>query len=191
MTREPITLKGNKVVLREKRISDAANDYQWRTDPEMAKLDATTPLRMNFDQFKRLYEEELRHTSAWIRRFAIDAPNGRQIGNVMYYDADFIRNQAELGILIGEREYLGKGYGTDAVNTMLRHIFTTMPFQRVYLHTLDWNERAQRSFSKSGFSAVRPVRRNGQTFILMELNRESWEALEEQRRQTEEAPSHL
>ena len=40
MTTDPIFIKGEKVFLREKRPSDAVNDYRWRTDPEMAELDA-------------------------------------------------------------------------------------------------------------------------------------------------------
>ena len=43
---------------------------------------------------------------------------------------------------------------------------------RVYLHTLDWNVRAQRSFAKCGFVPVRRVRRNGKDFILMEIGKE-------------------
>jgi RimJ/RimL family protein N-acetyltransferase len=180
VTADSITLKGGKVILREKRSSDAVNDYQWRTDPEMAELDATLPLRMDFEQFKRLYEDELRHGSPWARRFAIDTPQGQQIGNVMYYDADFVKGQAELGILIGERKYLGKGYGTDAVNLLLHHIFMTTPLERVYLHTLEWNERAQRSFTKSGFQPLHTVKRSGHAFLLMEIKRERWIMLQEQ-----------
>ena len=188
MTADPITLQGEKVLLREKRPSDAVNDYRWRTDPEMAKLDATMPLRMDFEQFKRLYEDELRHGSPWVRRFAIETPQGQQIGNVMYYDADFVKGQAELGILIGERKYLGKGYGTDAVNLLLRHIFMTTPLDRIYLHTLEWNDRAQSSFTKSGFQPLHTVRRGGYTFILMEIKRERWTMLQEQAQGEEPGP---
>ncbi len=35
-------IKGKKVILREKRLEDAANDYRWRTDPELARLDGAT-----------------------------------------------------------------------------------------------------------------------------------------------------
>jgi hypothetical protein len=46
--------------------------------------------------------------------------------------------------------------------------------KRVYLHTLEWNKRAQRCFSKSGFNPVKPVRRMSQDFILMEVLKDNW-----------------
>ena len=76
----------------------------------------------------------------------------------MCYDIDVRKSQAELGIMIGDREHWSKGYGTDSVNTLLDHIFTETPLERIYLHTLTWNDRARRSFAKSGFREVKTVR---------------------------------
>jgi RimJ/RimL family protein N-acetyltransferase len=44
----------------------------------------------------------------------------------------------------------------------------------VYLHTLEWNTRARKSFAKSGFREVKEVRRGGFDFVLMEVRREDW-----------------
>ena len=52
-------LRGNKVILREKRLDDARQDYEWRKDEELAHLDATAPLRSKFSDFQVLYAEEL------------------------------------------------------------------------------------------------------------------------------------
>jgi hypothetical protein len=60
-------------------------------------------------------------------------------------------------------------------------MFEVRKLKRVYLHTLDWNERAQRCFSKSGFQPVRRVRRMAQDFILMEVLRDDWLATAEER----------
>jgi RimJ/RimL family protein N-acetyltransferase len=176
MAAKRISLVGDKTVLREKRISDAANDYEWRADEELARLDAARPLRVGYKEFLPLYEEEIQYDAPWSRRFAIDtAADQRHIGNCMYYDINFTAGAAELGILIGDRDYWSRGYGTDAVDTLLRHIFTETPLNKVYLHTLEWNHRAKRSFEKSGFHAVKPVTRAGLHFIYMELPRAAWD----------------
>jgi RimJ/RimL family protein N-acetyltransferase len=86
----------------------------------------------------------------------------------MYYNIDTIRREAEIGITIGEREYWGKGYGADAVQTLVRHIFRVTGFRRIYLKTLDWNTRAQRSFEKAGFRICGRARRGGNAFVVME-----------------------
>ena len=52
-------LQGTKIVLRDKRITDAAEDYAWSTDEELSRLDATRPLSLSFQHALTLYEEEL------------------------------------------------------------------------------------------------------------------------------------
>lgn len=168
--------RGEKVVLREKTIDDAREDYAWRTDPELASYDAARPLRVTFNDYLALYAEELQHPSPYRRTFAIDDLEGRHIGNIMYYNVDERRGEAELGITIGDRNYWGRGLGADAVRALVRYLFTTMDLKRIYLHTLDWNIRAQRSFRNAGFVPLETVRRGGHTFILMEIRREDWEA---------------
>lgn len=173
------TLIGYKVVLREKQLSDALNDYNWRVDEELAHLDAAAPLKMSYEAYLRMYQDELRYPTPWSRRVAIDTFEGKQIGNCMYYDIDHIRGRAELGILIGDREFWSQGYGTDAVDTLLNHIFLSTPMRVVYLHTLEWNIRAQKSFAKSGFLPIKSIRRNGLEFLLMEIRRKDWQTVHE------------
>ena len=52
-------LVGQKILLREKILHDARDDYRWRTDSELAELDAADPLRMGFDDYLRFYQDEL------------------------------------------------------------------------------------------------------------------------------------
>ncbi len=174
---EPISIEGRKVMLREKRIEDSLDDYTWRVDEELAKLDATRPLSMAYNDFLRYSQEEIDYPSSRSKRFAIDDLTGKHIGNCMYYDIDTRRRETELGIMIGDRAYWSKGYGTDAVDTLLRYIFTQTKLERVYLHTLDWNHRAQKSFDKSGFRQVKNVRKRGLDFVQMEILRPEWEEM--------------
>lgn len=172
---QEVLISGSKIILREKRIEDAADDYAWRTDEELARLDATRPLHMRYEDFTRYSKEEISYPNPRSKRLAIDTLDGKHIGNCMFYDIDLDQGGAELGIMIGDREYWSKGYGTDTVDSLLSHIFTTTSLSRIYLHTLDWNQRALRSFSKSGFQAVKNVRRSGFDFILMEVHQSDWE----------------
>ena len=43
---------------------------------------------------------------------------------------------------------------------------------RLYLHTLDWNIRAQKAFEKAGFRACGTSWRDARTFVVMEIWRE-------------------
>ncbi len=170
--------EGTFVVLREKRLSDAENDYAWSTDPELSRLDAAQPLSMSFRDARTLWEEEMLYPPPRRRRFGIETKDGVHIGNCMVYDIDEGKGQCEMGIMIGDRRYWNRAYGTDAVETLLRHLFTEGGMRRVYLHTLEWNVRARRAFQKAGFLAVGRVRRNAFDFIAMEITKERWQERE-------------
>lgn len=167
-------LRGKKVILRDKRLEDAARDYEWRTDQELARLDATTPLKTRFPDYQEFYAEELDYPTPRRYKLAVEDLTGKHIGNCMYYDMNNLKGQVELGIMIGDRAYWSKSYGTDAVLTLLEYLFNEHEMERVYLHTLDWNKRARRCFEKCGFVACDTVQRDGHTFIVMEIFREQW-----------------
>ena len=175
-TREDTIARGEKVVLRGRRSEDARNDYAWRRDPELARYDATHPITVSYEEFRRTYRSELAHADPRRRVYAIEDRRGRHIGSVMYYNIDLRRREAELGITIGEPADRGHGYGAEAVSLLIDHIFTASAITRVYLHTLDWNVRAQRAFRRAGFRPCGRVRRGEHRFYVMELLREwRWE----------------
>ena len=176
-----VELRGARIILRDKQIEDAEQDYIWRSDPEMASLDAAFPLTMSYDRFLKLAQDQMRYPTPGSHHFATETLDGKFIGNCMYYDLDSVKMQAELGIVIGARDDWSTAYGYDAVTTLLDHCFNEKMLERVYLHTLEWNKRAQRCFEKCGFTQVRPVRRMSHDFILMEVFREDWFAKAEER----------
>ena len=167
-------LQGARIVLRDKKFEDAENDYRWRSDPELARLDAAIPLTMSFERYLKLFEDQMKYPTPGSHHYSIETLDGLFIGNCMYYDMDTVNREAELGIVIGDRDYWSDGYGYDAVTTLLDHMFNARNLKRVYLHTLEWNGRAQKSFSKSGLNPVKPVRRMAHDFLLMDVLREDW-----------------
>ena len=174
-------LRGDRIILRDKRADDAENDYRWRSDPELARLDAAIPLTMSYERYLKLFEDQMKCPTPGSHHYSIETIDGTFIGNCMYYDLDTVNREAELGIVIGDRDYWSDGYGYDAVTTLLEHMFTARDLNRVYLHTLEWNGRAQKSFSKSGFNPVKAVRRMAHDFILMDVLREDWFAKADER----------
>jgi len=171
---------GTKVRLREKKLADARNDYRWQTDPELVQLDAVPLLKVSFPRYLLKYVMVLRNPSPKRRTFAIETLDGRHIGNCVYYNIDRVKREAELGIMIGDRRYWGRGYGTDAVATLVDYIFRETGLQRIHLKTLDWNGRAQRCFLKCGFTLCGQMVKNGHHFVLMELKRDCWPKGQEQ-----------
>lgn len=129
---------------------------------------------MPYDEYLEEYTSEIMLYFSPGERFAIDTLDGTHIGNCSYYNYDEARGDTELGIMIGDREYWNNGYGTDAVNTLVDHIFTSTKLDRIYLKTLNWNERAQKCFTKCGFSRYGETKRGKFEFILMQMYRSNW-----------------
>ncbi len=174
---DDVIARGRRTVVRRKRMADATDEYTWRTDEELARFDASNPTRISFPDYQRNWSFDMRFTDTAARSFAVEDENGRHIGNIMYYNHDTARHEAELGISIGNRDCWAQGYGRDAVAAMVDHLFRTTELQRLYLHTLEWNKRAYRSFQSAGFAECGTAWRNGNTFLVMEIRRE-WVAAE-------------
>ena len=167
-------IAGSKIKLRRKKLADAPNDYAWQTDPELAELDAASLPTISFQQYLSEYTRELRYPSLTRERFAVETLDGKHIGNCSYYSIDETKDEAELGIMIGDRNYWDNGYGTNTVITLVNYIFENTKLNRIYLKTLVSNTRAQKCFKKCGFTPYGHLRRDGYNFVLMELSRKQW-----------------
>jgi len=166
---------GSKITLREKRLADARDDYAWETDPELAQLDAAPILDIAFSRFSSDYANQLRHSPPTSHRFAVDTLDDKHIGNCSYHNISETNGEAELGIMIGNRDYWNKGYGTDVVSTLVNYVFRQTNLNRIYLKTLKSNTRAQKCFQKCGFTPYDHLVKDGFSFVLMEICRDQWQ----------------
>ncbi len=141
-------MEGSLVRLRPVSHDDLPRFVSWIADPEVRRF-------LNFYRPISLAEEE-----RWFEGlgkaanqevFAIETLEGRHIGNVGLHDVHPRYRTAEVGIFIGEREYWGKGYGTEAMRLLLAFAFGELNLHRVFLHVHAGNERAMRSYEKCGF----------------------------------------
>jgi len=168
-------ITNSKIILREKRLADAWSDYHWETDPELAQLDAAPVSAISFSQYLLDYANELQSSLPTSHHFAVDTVGGKHIGNCSYYNVSETKGKAELGIMIGNRDYWNRGYGTDAVSTLVNYIFSQTNLSRIHLKTLKSNTRAQKCFQKCGFTPYGHLVRDGFSFTLMEIHRNQWQ----------------
>ncbi len=168
-------ITGKKARLREKKLTDVHNDYAWQSDPELSRFDAVPVLTLPFAVYLLDYTHEMKKNRKNRFPLAIETLEGKHIGNCTCYEIDEKKGEAQFGIVIGDPDYRDQGYGTDVVNTVVDHVFRTTVLDRLYLKTLDWNLRAQKCFTRCGFTPYGQLRRDGHSFVLMELNKEQWE----------------
>jgi RimJ/RimL family protein N-acetyltransferase len=165
---------GSNVRIRLRRREDAADEYRWRADPETSRFNGRPAYREPFEQFLDLVAYELAYGLNDREQFAIESSDGQHLGTVMLYNFGSSGESAELGITLGEEDARGRGIGREAVTTFLRWVWNNRPLRVVYLHALEWNERAVRCFAAAGFDAVARVLRDGHAYTRMEARREWW-----------------
>jgi RimJ/RimL family protein N-acetyltransferase len=84
-------------------------------------------------------------------RFAIETKHGRHIGMIGLHELCPEDRNAELGIMIGEKDFWSRGYGADALMTLLRFAFDNINLHRLKLGVCEFNERAQACCRRCGF----------------------------------------
>lgn len=143
---------GEKVCLRAYREEDIPKATSFVNDEELKKLLVTNiPFPMT------LWEEE-----EWIKsqksnqdgsyNFAIeDIETKKYIGGCGIQEVNWLSRVATVGIMIGDKEYWGKGYGTDAMKVLIDFIFNKMNIRKIRLSTFSFNMRARKSYEKCGF----------------------------------------
>lgn len=76
---------------------------------------------------------------------------GKPVGSVYLRDIDENHRKAEYGIFIGEKDALGRGFGTQAARLMIRYGFEELNLHKLMLRVLAENLPARKSYEKAGF----------------------------------------
>ena len=79
---------------------------------------------------------------------------GKPLGNVGLHKIDFRDRKAEFGIFIGEIDYRGRGYGTEATRLVLSYAFTVLGLHNVMLIVYEFNMAAHHIYQKVGFCEI-------------------------------------
>src|SRR5690606_21548973 len=84
--------------------------------------------------------------------FAIcDKATNKHIGNVSLRAIHHVHRRGEFGILIGEKNFYGKGYASEATFLMVDYGFRRLNLHSICLGVLSDNPAAKRVYEKVGF----------------------------------------
>ena len=94
------------------------------------------------------------------RHFAIERKEDRaHIGNASIHDIDWVSRTAAFGLFIGEPAAWNKGFGADAIRTLVHFAFEEMNLQKLRINVFDYNERAKHILETLGFVQEGRLRR--------------------------------
>lgn len=145
-------LQGEKIRLRAIEREDLPRYVQWFAAPEVTEnLAMVYPMSRTHEE--QWYEMILKAPPEE-QPLAIDVHvrgKWRHIGGIGFAKVEWRCRSAEFGVHIGAREFWNKGYGTDAIRTLVRFGFDTLNLNRIWLRVYETNRRAQRVYEKVGF----------------------------------------
>ena len=142
-------LKGEKVFLRPMKPEDIIRQHQFDQDVEIYGLDCASPRPSSLERAQTFYDIRSKIDSDFAP-FAIEA-DGEYIGFCSLMHLQDRNRNLELGIMIGDRQYWGQGYGRDTVKLLLHYGFHYLGARRIALTTHAKNERALRCYLACGF----------------------------------------
>lgn len=173
------------------RLSDESPEVfakfyaKWDRDTEQHRLADSDPAQLWSEKKIKEFIEKRAEKSAQSFRFGIRTlADDILIGGIGLWISSWTHADTWLGISIGEREYWGKGYGTDAMRLAVRYAFVELNLRRVSLGLHAYNERALKSYQKVGFKLEGRMRGEGlrdnvrYNSLWMGILREEWFGLD-------------
>ena len=149
---------GERIRFRGVEREDLPTFVKWLNDPEVRKgILIHNPISQadEEDWFERMIKRPLDEHVFGIEVRESGEQGGLEtwklIGTFAFDGIDWRNGSAEFGILIGEKSYWNRGYGTEAVRLLAQHGFRTLNLHRIYLHVFENNPRAIRAYEKAGF----------------------------------------
>jgi RimJ/RimL family protein N-acetyltransferase len=138
-------LTGKHVQLRRVEPDDYPSIQAWQNDPEVFYW-MDYERAFSLDDIRRSEERACDEGHP----FAIVA-EGRAVGRIGLNNFRSRDGMASLYIFVGDRDVRGKGYGIDALMTLIAYGFDVLNLRKIELWTLAHNERAIHMYKSAGF----------------------------------------
>ncbi len=175
---QSLPLHGERVTLRRPVLNDAANVFRWERDDEVWHYDPHRPYSNTMVEFVPLFERNYVHGNGRQFWFIIEDEQHTPIGTITYFNIDHRIGQVEVGLGLGEKSRWGKGYGAEAIRTLVHFLFTNQSFIRIYAETALANKAARNAFTRCKFIEVGQIydpRSSGEPWVLLEIWRKNYQ----------------
>jgi RimJ/RimL family protein N-acetyltransferase len=144
---------GEKIRLRPPEQEDLDRFVEWLSNPELRNYLTIRYISQALEKewFEQLVTDTAGGTPKRLHFVIETRKNLQPIGVISLENINWRDREAEVGITVGEPDFWGQGYGSDAMQAILRVGFHWFNLHRIFLRVLTDNTRAVRSYEKCGF----------------------------------------
>ena len=146
---------------------------RWINDFEVTRHLAL-PMRPFPLEFEEAWYERISRSQTDVPFTLYELQHLQAIGNAGLHHIDYQQRTAEFGMLIGEKEFWGRGIGTETTRFVLQYAFHNLGLHNVLLQVYADNQAAIRAYTRAGFKLIgrrREARRDSgsvQDILLMD-----------------------
>jgi RimJ/RimL family protein N-acetyltransferase len=166
-------LEGSRIYLRPIKKEDLKTLSEWINDKEIRSITGEV-YPMTEKEFEEFYEKAQKtEDSIWF--VIVDKEKDLVIGETGFLRIFNPWRTADFSIIIGKKEYWGKGIGKEVANLMLEYGFNSLNFHRLAIGVVVFNERGLKFWESIGFKKE-GIQRDGyfyngkySDFIMMSL----------------------
>lgn len=145
----PALFTSKRIRLATPISDDKAVFAQWSQDDVYDRLLDDDPIRplseANFGHFDGTYSPENPYFHLWTLE------DDTLIGFAVLFNIKWSNQSAEMAIGIGDKNYRGKGYGSEALWLLLNYAFNELNLYRVGLTVISYNADAIKAYERAGF----------------------------------------
>ena len=143
-------IEGKSITIDKLKLEDVYQMRYWGFHKNPLIEDYNFP-QMSDDEIKLWYRRKTNTISN--KYYSIKNKDGNLIGYMGIKEIKRIRRQSTLGIVFDPNN-VGKGYGTETLETFLNYYFTEMKMKSMLLEVAEFNRRAYRVYEKMGFKPI-------------------------------------
>lgn len=170
-----VMYKGKRVTLRAVEQEDIPEILRHFNDIEVRRfLHMITPVSAEEEE-KWIENLTKQRKAGTAYLFAMELQKAKLfLGVCGLLRVNWIDRSAELGISLNNKQYWGKGLGTEAIHLLVQFGFNILNLYRISLTVFEDNLRAQRVYEKVGFTKTgrqrENIRRLGRYFDLFTMD---------------------
>ena len=146
-----VYLRGKKIYLRSLLKSDLTPRYlSWLNSSEVTKY-METGIFPTIERDLEKFYNKINKSKTDVMFAIVSKKNDLHIGNIKIGNINWIHRFADLGIMIGDKKYWGKGYGQEACKLVVDYAFSRLNLNKLLLGVYATHKPAIRTYQKIGF----------------------------------------
>lgn len=144
-------LECDNFYLRNISIEDCNENYlEWMNDSEINQYLESRFIIHTIDSLKS-FVSSMNSSENNILFAIIDKESDKHIGNIKLGNIHPIHRYADIGLVIGDKNYWGQGIATNAINLVCKYAFDELNLRKVFAGVYENNIGSIKAFKKCGF----------------------------------------